>query len=93
MTDAQIGKMMRALIEVYKTGEIPVNLANNSIFKALHDAEAGYLASCERNITNRLKTNATKPKQQNNSPPKEDKPETKKRASKIPDDFSPMRGA
>ncbi len=89
MTDAQIGKMMRALIDVYKTGENQPSFASHSIFKALHDAEASYLASCERNATNRLKTNATKPKQQSNSPPKEEKPEAKKRASKIPDDFMP----
>lgn len=57
MTDAEIGKMMKAAIETYRNGKTPEKYENFSIFKAISDANVNYLTICERNKRNRTKSN------------------------------------
>lgn len=56
MTDAELGKMMKAAIETYRNGKIPEKYENFSIFKAIKNADDNYLSICERNKQNRNKS-------------------------------------
>ena len=56
MTDAEVGRMMKAFIEAYRSGNIPESFAKYSIFSALTLANANYSTTCERNKQNRVKS-------------------------------------
>lgn len=56
MTDAEVGRMMKAFIESYRSGNIPESFAKYSIFSALTLANANYSTTCERNKQNRVKS-------------------------------------